>query len=85
MVRFTRQVTFAAGGITEKDPTCLAEQFPTEVRASAGGSCYHHGAFFGDTARSGSVSGLCHSCGGSQPEPLDDLIGPASRGNEQFR
>jgi len=44
---FALQGAFAGGGIYAQNPTYLAERFPTEVRATAGGFCYHQGAIFG--------------------------------------
>ncbi len=47
VVFFGLQGLFAAGGIFGQNPSYLAERFPTEVRATAGGFCYHQGAIFG--------------------------------------
>jgi MFS transporter, SHS family, lactate transporter len=44
---FALQGLFAAGGIFGQNPSYLAERFPTEVRATASGFCYHQGAIFG--------------------------------------
>jgi MFS transporter, SHS family, lactate transporter len=44
---FGLQGCFAGGGMYAQNPTYLAERFPTEVRATAGGFCYHQGAIFG--------------------------------------
>jgi MFS transporter, SHS family, lactate transporter len=44
---FALQGSFAGGGMYTQNPTYLAERFPTEVRATAGGFCYHQGAIFG--------------------------------------
>jgi len=44
---FALQGCFAGGGMYAQNPTYLAERFPTEVRATAGGFCYHQGAIFG--------------------------------------
>ena len=44
---FCLQGTFGAGGIHVQYPAYLAERFPTEVRATAGGFVYHQGAIFG--------------------------------------
>ena len=38
---------FAAGGIYGQNASYLTERFPTEVRATASGFCYHQGAIFG--------------------------------------
>jgi MFS transporter, SHS family, lactate transporter len=46
-VFFGLQGLFAAGGIFGQNPSYLAERFPTEVRATASGFCYHQGAIFG--------------------------------------
>ena len=47
VVFFGLQGLFAAGGIYGQNPSYLAERFPTEVRATASGFCYHQGAIFG--------------------------------------
>ncbi len=47
VVFFGLQGLFAAGGIFGQNPSYLAERFPTEVRATASGFCYHQGAIFG--------------------------------------
>ncbi len=47
VVFFGLQGLFAAGGIYGQNPSYLAERFPTEVRATAAGFCYHQGAIFG--------------------------------------
>jgi MFS transporter, SHS family, lactate transporter len=47
VVFFAIQGFFAGGGMFAQNPTYLAERFPTEVRATAGGFCYHQGAIFG--------------------------------------
>ena len=44
---FALQGCFAGGGMYAQNPTYLAERFPTEVRATAGGFCYHQGAILG--------------------------------------
>jgi SHS family lactate transporter-like MFS transporter len=44
---FGLQGLFAAGGIFGQNPSYLSERFPTEVRATAAGFCYHQGAIFG--------------------------------------
>ena len=38
---------FFAGAIYGQNPSYLAERFPTEVRSTASGFCYHQGAIFG--------------------------------------
>jgi MFS transporter, SHS family, lactate transporter len=47
VVFFAIQGFFAGGGMYAQNPHYLAERFPTEVRATAGGFCYHQGAIFG--------------------------------------
>ncbi len=47
VIFFGIQGLFAAGGIYGQNPSYLAERFPTEVRATAAGFCYHQGAIFG--------------------------------------
>jgi MFS transporter, SHS family, lactate transporter len=46
MVGFSLQGLFA-GAIYGQNPGYLSERFPTEVRATAAGFCYHQGAIFG--------------------------------------
>jgi SHS family lactate transporter-like MFS transporter len=38
---------FFAGAIYGQNPSYLSERFPTEVRATASGFCYHQGAIWG--------------------------------------
>jgi SHS family lactate transporter-like MFS transporter len=47
VVFFAVQGFFAGGGMFAQNPHYLAERFPTEVRATAGGFCYHQGAIWG--------------------------------------
>jgi MFS transporter, SHS family, lactate transporter len=47
VVCFGLQGWFAGGGIWSQAPSYLAERFPTEVRATAAGFCYHQGAIWG--------------------------------------
>jgi MFS transporter, SHS family, lactate transporter len=44
---FALQGAFGGGGMHVQYPHYLAERFPTEVRATASGFCYHQGAIFG--------------------------------------
>ncbi|HTW71865.1 MAG TPA: MFS transporter [Acetobacteraceae bacterium] len=44
---FVAQGAFGAGGFANQAPAYLAERFPTEVRATASGFCYHQGAVWG--------------------------------------
>jgi SHS family lactate transporter-like MFS transporter len=44
---FALQGAFGGGGMHAQYPAYLAERFPTEVRATAGGFVYHQGAIFG--------------------------------------
>jgi MFS transporter, SHS family, lactate transporter len=46
MIGFSLQGLFA-GAIYGQNPGYLSERFPTEVRATAAGFCYHQGAIFG--------------------------------------
>ena len=41
------QGCFGAGGIYGQNASYMTERFPTEVRATASGFCYHQGAIFG--------------------------------------
>ena len=47
VVFFGFQGWFAGGGIWSQAPSYLAERFPTEVRATASGFCFHQGAIWG--------------------------------------
>jgi MFS transporter, SHS family, lactate transporter len=47
VVFFTLQGFFGGGGMHVQYPHYLSERFPTEVRATAAGFCYHQGAIFG--------------------------------------
>jgi MFS transporter, SHS family, lactate transporter len=44
---FVLQGAFGAGGFANQAPSYLSERFPTEVRATAAGFCYHQGAVWG--------------------------------------
>ena len=50
VIFFGLQGWFAGGGIWSQAPSYLAERFPTEVRATASGFCYHQGAIWGGFA-----------------------------------
>ena len=50
VVFFGLQGWFAGGGIWSQAPAYLAERFPTEVRATASGFCFHQGAIWGGFA-----------------------------------
>ena len=47
VVFFALQGCFAAGGIYGQNASYMTERFPTEVRATASGFCYHQDAIFG--------------------------------------
>ena len=47
VIFFTLQGAFGGGGMHVQWPHYLSERFPTEVRATASGFCYHQGAIFG--------------------------------------
>jgi SHS family lactate transporter-like MFS transporter len=47
VIFFTLQGAFGGGGMHVQYPHYLSERFPTEVRATASGFCYHQGAIFG--------------------------------------
>jgi SHS family lactate transporter-like MFS transporter len=47
VVFFALQGWFGGGGMHTQWPHYLSERFPTEVRATATGFCYHQGAIFG--------------------------------------
>ena len=44
---YVAQGAFGAGGFANQAPAYLNERFPTEVRATAAGFCYHQGAIWG--------------------------------------
>jgi MFS transporter, SHS family, lactate transporter len=44
---FVIQGAFGSGGFASQAPAYTAERFPTEVRATASGFCYHQGAIWG--------------------------------------
>ena len=44
---FVIQGAFGSGGFASQAPSYLAERFPTEVRATGAGFCYHQGAIWG--------------------------------------
>ena len=44
---FVLQGAFGAGGFANQAPAYTSERFPTEVRATAAGFCYHQGAIWG--------------------------------------
>jgi len=46
-IGFVLQGMCGGGGMQGLMPTYLAERFPTEVRATASGFCFHQGAIFG--------------------------------------
>src|SRR5215469_6369862 len=47
VIFFALQGAFGGGGMHAQYPHYLAERFPTEVRATASGFCYHQGAILG--------------------------------------
>jgi SHS family lactate transporter-like MFS transporter len=47
VVFYALQGAFGGGGMHSQYPHYLAERFPTEVRATASGFCYHQGAILG--------------------------------------
>jgi MFS transporter, SHS family, lactate transporter len=47
VIFFTLQGLFGGGGMHTQHPHYLSERFPTEVRATAAGFCYHQGAIWG--------------------------------------
>ncbi|HEV2186649.1 MAG TPA: MFS transporter [Stellaceae bacterium] len=47
VIFFAVQGAFGGGGMHVQYPHYLSERFPTEVRATASGFCYHQGAIFG--------------------------------------
>jgi SHS family lactate transporter-like MFS transporter len=47
VIGFALQGMFACGGMHVQYPAYLSERFPTEVRATAAGFCFHQGAIWG--------------------------------------
>src|SRR5262249_5620630 len=47
VIGFALQGMFACGGMHVQYPAYLSERFPTEVRATAVGFCFHQGAIWG--------------------------------------
>jgi MFS transporter, SHS family, lactate transporter len=47
VIAFVAQGMFAGGGMYGQVPSYLTERFPTEIRGTATGFCYHVGAIFG--------------------------------------
>jgi SHS family lactate transporter-like MFS transporter len=94
VVFFALQGVFAGGGIYGQNPSYLSERFPTEVRATAAGFCYHQGAIFGGlvgpilaylatTMQMGfAIPMLIGTVGGLVSFILALLAGPETRGKE---
>jgi SHS family lactate transporter-like MFS transporter len=79
VVFFGLQGLFAAGGIFGQNPSYLAERFPTEVRATASGFCYHQGAIFGGlTGPVIAVFAIDWHLGFAIPMAIGTLVGLAS-------
>jgi SHS family lactate transporter-like MFS transporter len=53
---FVLQGAAGSGGMQGQMATYLNEQFPTEVRATASGFCYHQGAIWGALSRQSSLT-----------------------------
>lgn len=79
VVFFGLQGLFAAGGIFGQNPSYLAERFPTEVRATASGFCYHQGAIFGGlTGPVIAIFAIDWHLGFAIPMAIGTLVGLAS-------
>jgi MFS transporter, SHS family, lactate transporter len=78
VIGFALQGMFACGGMHVQYPAYLSERFPTEVRATAVGFCFHQGAIWG-----GLISPLLvlyattHQIGLSGPILVTTLVGLA--------
>jgi SHS family lactate transporter-like MFS transporter len=59
---------FFVGSIYGQNPSYLNERFPTEVRATAAGFCYHQGAIWGGLC--GPVLGMWAATGGGFAIPM---------------
>ena len=93
VVFFALQGAFAIG-MTCQNPSYLSERFPTEVRATASGFCYHQGAIFGGLVapvlvyfaaswQTGfAIPMLIGTVVGAVSFILATLLGPETRGKE---
>ena len=93
VVFFALQGAFAIG-MTCQNPSYLSERFPTEVRATASGFCYHQGAIFGGLVapilayfavswQTGfAIPMLIGTVFGAVSFILATLLGPETRGKE---
>jgi SHS family lactate transporter-like MFS transporter len=59
VVFFTLQGFFGGGGMHTQWPHYLSKRFPTEVRATATGFCYHQGLLVHRGAADCQVAALC--------------------------
>src|SRR5262249_28751885 len=85
---------FFAGAIYGQNPSYLAERFPTEVRSTASGFCYHQGAIFGgfvapvltyfaiNTGLGFAIPMLIGTVGGLVSFIFALLVGPETMGKE---
>jgi len=69
VIGFALQGMFACGGMHVQYPAYLSERFPTEVRATAVGFCFHQGAIWG-----GLIAPLLAYYASSRNVPLSDPI-----------
>jgi SHS family lactate transporter-like MFS transporter len=93
-VFFAIQGFFAGGGMYAQNPHYLAERFPTEVRATAAGFCYHQGAIWGglvapiltflaiDLHLGFAIPMLIGTLGGCVLFIIALLLGPETKGTE---
>ena len=91
---FVIQGAFGSGGFASQAPSYLNERFPTEVRATAAGFCYHQGAIWGGlvapilaycatTYNIGyAIPMLVGTVGAALSFALGVLLGPETRGKE---
>ena len=90
---FVLQGAFA-GAIYGQNPSYLCERFPTEVRGTASGFCYHQGAIWGglvapiltyfavDNGMGFAIPMLIGTCVGCASFVFALLLGPETRGQE---
>ena len=94
VVFFAIQGFFAGGGMYAQNPHYLAERFPTEVRATAAGFCYHQGPIWGglvapiltflaiDLHLGFAIPMLIGTVGGCVLFIIALLLGPETKGTE---
>ncbi|HEY1932725.1 MAG TPA: MFS transporter [Acetobacteraceae bacterium] len=91
---FVLQGAFGSGGFASQAPSYLNERFPTEVRATGAGFCYHQGAVWGGLTApilafvatnlhfGFVVPMLVGTIGAASSFALAVLVGPETKGKE---